>query len=188
MGPRSTSSTTSGRGAPGSFRRRFVHFFDARWESVFRYLNRLTGDADLASDVGQEAFVRLLERGEMPDDPSAWVISVAHNLLRDRDRKRARQSRLLTAESGDRLVAAGDPPILPDEAAGGQERAAAVRSALESMTPKHRELLLLRAEGYRYREIAAITGIQPGSVGKTLVRALAALSDALKEAGLAPER
>jgi RNA polymerase sigma-70 factor (ECF subfamily) len=138
--------------------------------------------------VGQEAFVRLFERGKMPDDPSAWVISVAHNLLRDWDRKRARRSRLLKVEVGSGLVAVGDPPALPDEASAGKEREAAVRSALESITPRQRELLLLRAEGYRYREIASITGMQPGSVGKTLVRAMAALSDALEEVGLAPER
>jgi RNA polymerase sigma-70 factor (ECF subfamily) len=168
-----------------AFRDRFTRIFNERWESVFRYLNRLTGDASLASDLGQEAFLRLLERGEMPDDPGAWLIAVANNLRRDGERKRSRRLRILRDAAADR-VAPSDPAARPDEAAERGEMAGVVRRALDGLEPRHREVLLLRAEGYRYREIADITGMQPGSVGQTLLRASAALARALGEVDHAP--
>lgn len=169
-----------------AFRDRFTRIFHEQWESVFRFLNRLTGDASLASDLGQEAFLRLLERGEMPDDPGAWVITVANNLRRDRERKTARRLRILRGASPDR-VASGDPPPPPDQAAERGELASVMRRALDAIEPRHREVLLLRAEGYRYREIADITGMRPGSVGQTLLRASAALARALGDVDHAPE-
>ncbi|MFI5249546.1 MAG: RNA polymerase sigma factor, partial [Gemmatimonadales bacterium] len=57
--------------------------FHARYQSLFRYLDRLTGDPDLAKDLAQETFVRLYRRGTMPEDPRAWLTTVATNLFRD---------------------------------------------------------------------------------------------------------
>ena len=52
---------------------------------LVRYLGRLTGDADAAEDVAQEAFMRLLQRPELTDDAARlWLFTVATNLVRDR--------------------------------------------------------------------------------------------------------
>ena len=42
-----------------SFPKKFVALFEAQFPRLARYLNRLTGDRDLASDLAQETFVRL---------------------------------------------------------------------------------------------------------------------------------
>ncbi|HSR40832.1 MAG TPA: sigma factor, partial [Longimicrobiales bacterium] len=78
-----------------AFRREFT----GRWRELYAYLHRLTGDPDAAEDVAQEAFVRLYRRGAMPDDVGAWLVSVAHNLLRDSGRKRDRRRKLLRVRS-----------------------------------------------------------------------------------------
>jgi DNA-directed RNA polymerase specialized sigma24 family protein len=61
----------------------FVALFDVHFPRLYRYLDRLSGEPDLAADVAQEAFVRLYHRGAMPDSPQAWLISVAMNVFRD---------------------------------------------------------------------------------------------------------
>ena len=76
--------------------------FDARYKSLFRYLDRLTGDPDLAMDLAQETFVRLYRRGTMPDDPHAWLTTVATNLFRDDRRVRRRRDELIAQWIGER--------------------------------------------------------------------------------------
>src|SRR5258705_11050403 len=64
-----------------AFHERFVELFEAHFHRVHRYLNRLSGDPELAADVAQEAFIKLYRRGSLPDSPQAWLISVARNLF-----------------------------------------------------------------------------------------------------------
>jgi RNA polymerase sigma-70 factor (ECF subfamily) len=42
---------------------------------------------------------------------------------------------------------------------------------LHALPVRSRELLLLRAEGFRYHEIASAIGVAPGSIGTLLTRA-----------------
>ena len=152
---------------------------------LFRYLDRLSGDPQLAADVAQEAFVRLLQRGDMPDEPGAWLVTVATNLLRDDRRQAGRRLRLLEADPDSVPVAtsASDPATEADT----DERRRLVRAALERLTPRDRSALLLRHAGYSYREIAAAVGIADGSVGTVLLRAGAAFRTVYEEMHGAPD-
>lgn len=145
--------------------------------SLFRYVNRLLGDADVAADVVQESFVRLL-RHPMPDaDVRRWLFTVATNLVRDHGRMETRRQRLLTEHYS---PPRGDPG--PEEAASRAERVDAVRSALSDLAPRDQEMLLMRQEGFRYAEIAEAVGVAPGSVGTLLARALRRFSAAVEPA------
>jgi RNA polymerase sigma-70 factor (ECF subfamily) len=57
-----------------------------------------------------------------------------------------------------------------------------VRAALEELTPRDREVLLLWDSGVSYEEIAAQTGLARGAIGTTLSRARRRLVEAY-EAG-----
>ena len=61
----------------------FSELFEREFPHLFRYLDRLSGEPDLAADLVQEAFVRLNDRGEMPDRPALWLVTVALNLFRN---------------------------------------------------------------------------------------------------------
>ncbi len=52
-----------------------------------------------------------------------------------------------------------------------EERRARVRAVLSALKPRDAQMLLLRADGLAYRELAETLGIQPGSVGTLLARA-----------------
>ena len=152
-----------------SFPKEFAHLFEVQFPRLARYLNRLTGDLDLASDLAQEAFVRLYQRGSMPDQPEAWLVSVAMNLLRTFASTRTRRLRLLTGTQAEATLS--DPPPAPDEGMEGIEERQRVRTALERMPERERRMLLLQAEGYTYRDIATAVRIHEASVGTLLVRA-----------------
>ncbi|HKT58682.1 MAG TPA: sigma-70 family RNA polymerase sigma factor [Gemmatimonadales bacterium] len=168
-----------------SFEEAFRVCYAARFAPLFSYVDRLTGDPDLAADVAQEAFVRLHRRGEMPDQPAGWLVAVANNLVRDERRRVTRQLRLLTEEPT--RAPAGAPPGDPSVDLERAERITAVRAALDRLNLRDRQALLLRHGGYSYREIAAALGLAETSVGTTLVRASQAFRAAFQEMHDAPE-
>ena len=165
--------------ADSSFDAEFCRVFESRFPSLSRYLDRLTGDAALAADVAQETFIRLYRRGAMPDDVPGWLVSVANNLVRDEHRRSTRRLRLLAREAAE--PPGDDALALPDAELVVDERRRAVRAALDTMRERERQLLLLRHEGYSYRELATALGLTESSVGTLLARAKAAFRSAFEE-------
>jgi RNA polymerase sigma-70 factor (ECF subfamily) len=163
-----------------TFHDQFVELFDAHFQRLHRYMNRLSGEPELAADVVQEAFVRLYQRGSMPVAPEAWLISVSMNLFRNERSTRSRRLRLLTPARGERVH--GDPPPAPDAGAVAEGSRRRVRSALDRLPERERRLLLLRAEGYSYRDIAAALELNETSVGVLVARARRAFRDAFEVA------
>jgi RNA polymerase sigma-70 factor (ECF subfamily) len=157
------------------FEARLAPLFEAEFPRLFRYLDRLSGEPDLAADLAQEAFVRLFRRGSMPDEPVAWLVTVALNLFRNVRSSRTRRLRLLTARRFDATLS--DPPPQPDQVDEAGERSR-VRAALDALPERDRELLVLRAEGYSYQELAAALGLHQPSVGTLLARAKRAFREA----------
>jgi RNA polymerase sigma factor (sigma-70 family) len=154
---------------PLSFEEAVASLFRERFASLRRYLDRLTGDPDLAADLAQSAFVRLYQRGTMPDEPAAWLITVAMNAFRDTHRRGERRAALVS-EYGDDVIAPAAPADAEDTVIADESRAR-VRRALDTLSERDRTLLLLRHEGYSYRELARIVGVSETSVGTLLLRA-----------------
>jgi RNA polymerase sigma factor (sigma-70 family) len=177
-------SVTPASASASVFRAEFVALFNAHFQRLYRYLDRLSGEPELAADLAQEAFVRLHRRGAMPDAPEAWLITVAMNLFRNVKVSRSRSRRLLTVSRGE--GAHSDPPRGPDEASEGDDTRTRVRSVLNRMTERERHLLLLRAEGYSYRDLAVALGLNEASVGVLLARAKRVFRESYEDAFDAP--
>ncbi len=146
--------------------------FDALFESLypplFRYCHRMTGDPDQADDLAQEAFVRMLDR-EVEGTRAglrSWLFRVATNLARDGARTRETRRRLLLT-----YPTSEDVPG-PDQGLVRKEDRTRVHAALEVLSQRDREMLLLRQEGFSYAEIAEVAGVSHRSVGTILARAL----------------
>jgi len=171
-----TNTRESRRGtALDSFEALFSEFFRRHSPRLTRSLDRLSGDPDLAADVVQEAFVRLYQRGSMPDAPDAWLISVALNLLRNFRSTGRRRERLLV-ESG-QAEGEVDPSPPADERVAADETRQRVRAAIDRMPERAGQLLLLRAEGYSYRDLAIALGLNEGSIGTLVARAKESFRD-----------
>jgi RNA polymerase sigma factor (sigma-70 family) len=144
--------------------------FTRHHEQLRRYLARMTGDPDLAADIAQEAFVRLLEHA--PDESMAapWLFRVATNLARDDARTHARRRQLV--QQGRAMLSHADPPPAPDRSIERSRARTAVIAAFEALTEKERTALLMREEGYAHREIAEALGTTTGTIGTLMARAL----------------
>lgn len=143
----------------------YDRLFDRVYPALFRYLQRMTGDADAAEDAAQEAFVRLTEHSLPEDEARPWLFTVATNLIRDRARKASRHRRL------EPHVPTPAAPTGPEVSAERRERIAMVRTALGELPERDQTMLLMREEGFRYAEIAEAVDVAPGSVGTLLARA-----------------
>lgn len=168
MPRRSTPSPATGRAVDQAER-----LFREYHATLVRYLTRRLGDRDWAEEVAQETFVRALRQGTIVNERS-WVFAVAHNLVRDGARRDARNRRhleLLASEERDAHVPSVDLTL---ERA---EEASFARKALEGLTERDRQALLLKEEGLDYGEIAEILQIEKSSVGTTLSRARKRLAE-----------
>ena len=145
----------------------FEATFEELYPGLFRYCHGLTGDPDLADDLAQEAFVRLYDRRVEGTDEGlrAWLFRTATHLVRDGHRVGENRRRLLEAHP----VEPGGPEP-PDEAVQRREQVAHVRDALEHLSEREREILLMRHAGFSYREIAESVGVAASSVGTLLTR------------------
>jgi len=135
--------------------------FAERRGEVYVYLVSLGTRPQEAQEMTQESFLRYfvaLRDGQSIQNPRAWVYAVAHNLaINARPRSESAEISLYTAET-------------PESLAISRERMAQLRSAIQNLSPQQRSYLHLRAEGFRYREIAGILGINPSTVGEFLQR------------------
>lgn len=107
--------------------------------------------------------MRLVSRPLPEAEARPWLFRVATNLFLDRTRTARRHERLLTLTP----VLPGALPQ-PDEAVEREEQVELVRGALDALPERDRTLLLMRAEGFRYEEIARAVDVAPGSVGTLL--------------------
>jgi RNA polymerase sigma factor (sigma-70 family) len=141
---------------------------------VFRYAYAVLGNRADAEDVTQTTFInalRALERGETPRKPTNWLITIAHNLIRQRFRQQ--QARPLEVEL-DRDVAvaetADDGPSIDD-----------LVRALQRIPPTQRQALVLRElEGRSYAEIGELLGVSQSALEALIFRARRSLADELE--------
>ncbi len=153
-----------------------AEIYRSTYRALVRFLYRKVWDAERAEDLAQEAFARALVH--KPENARGWLFIVAANMARDDARRAARERRhltLLRTEPQESAPAA-------DAALQAESERARVRAALDQLTPRDREVLLLWDGGLSYEEIAAHTGLARSAVGTTLARARRRLVEAF-EAG-----
>lgn len=132
------------------------------YEDLVRFLYRKVWDEERARDLAQEVFVRALRH--RPEKARAWLFVTAANLARDEARTVIRRRKHLA------LIKAEASEVEEVPTVGVEERSN-VQSALQALSERDREALLLWDAGLSYDEIAEQTGLAKGAVGTTLSRA-----------------
>ncbi len=154
-------------------REEFTTFYAASFPRLVGQLYAMTGDQGEAQDAVQEAFVRAwVHRARIDTDrgAEAWVRVTAWRIAASRWRRAREGVRLM-------LLAAR-----PDRVAGpGPDRVAFVE-ALRNVPPEQRRTLVLyHLVDLTVEQIAAETGVRPGTVKARLARGRAALTPYLRE-------
>jgi RNA polymerase sigma-70 factor, ECF subfamily len=154
---------------------------------LLRYLLYLAGNRELAEDLFQETWIRVLERGHQYDGKhefSTWLYAVARNLTIDYLRKKNPVS--LDGLMDDEEHAPHEPvDSRPTawEVVQQHEQAERINAALVSIPAEYREAVVLRfQEGLALDEIAMITRAPLGTVKSRLYRGLSMLMSRLEGA------
>ena len=141
----------------------WIERYRALEKPLYNVVYRWLWDSTESQDVVQEAFLRCWRRRESirADGFTALIYRTALNLAANQ-RRRKKLWRLVSFDS------------LPEPAADdGELLARPVRDALDSLPdPLKRGLLLSEVAGRSYREIAAVMGVEEGTVGSRRTRAL----------------
>lgn len=142
--------------------------FDRWYMSLVRYALRTTANYDLAEDLAQDTFMQLyqaLRVGKNIEHPKAWTICVLRRSMNRQMKDRALH------EPFDELEIVGATVTETFDLAD-------IRNLLSVLSPREEEVLLLRLEAFKYREIADQLGISMNSVNTHLARALRKLQQA----------
>lgn len=165
----------------------FRAFYERTARPVWAYLRRITGSAQLADDLLQEAYYRFFRAAVVHDDEAHrrnYLYRIATNLVRDNARKHRH----------------GYDVGLPEEGAPDQLRddgAAALRAdarmdlgrAMAQLGATQRQMLWLAyAHGSSHDEIAQIAGVNAGAVKALLYRARRKLASLLRGEDLGGKR
>ncbi len=146
---------------------------------LLRYVTRLISNKTHAQDIVQNTFIKFLRTWEgeyeISKELTAWLYRVAHNEAVDFLRKEARLSKL-HSEHGQECLSHNLPPAGPDD------KAILAANALSILTPRERELVILKVyEEKSYKEIADITSMSVSNVGATLHGAMKKLAKKLSK-------
>jgi RNA polymerase sigma-70 factor, ECF subfamily len=158
---------------------------------LLRYLIYLTGSRELAEDLFQETWIRVLERGHQFNDKfafSTWLFAVARNLAIDHMRRKQ-------PASLDGLMSNDNDEVPFDVPATGQpsafdislqrEQTEHIAAGMQHIPAEYREALVLRfQEGMSLEEIATVARVPLGTVKSRIYRGLTALEPWLRGAPL----
>ncbi len=148
--------------------------------SVFHAAYRVLGDANLAEDVQQEVFLRLLEKPV--DDISSWpayLVTLATRMAIDRLRRHQRWRRLLPRWRATEPAAFDSA----EHEAIQAQRARLLRKALCTLKPREAECFTLRyLHGMEISAIAKASEMTINHVSVCLHRATRALEARLNDA------
>lgn len=147
---------------------------------LFRFIKGVVRDQELAEDILQEAFLRLvaeLRARAEPENVHAWLYRVATNLAISRGRRTQTMLRHLPE------LATSRHAVSPERQALEAERDEALRQALGSLPLEMRAAVVLASSGFTAREIGGALGKSEGAVrmlvsrGRLRLRGLIAVAD-----------
>lgn len=164
------------RQAQGGDPRAFEQVYHRTSERIYALCLRMSGDAQAAEELVQDAYVRAWERlGSFRGDAlfTTWLHRLTVNLVlqdrRSRGRRRAREVSSSDLERYGRTARRSMPGTRVD-----------LERAIAALPTKARQVLVLRdVQGYKYNEIAEITGVSLGTVKAQIHRARGLVQEAL---------
>jgi RNA polymerase sigma-70 factor (ECF subfamily) len=150
-------------------------------DDIYHYLLKLSGHPQTAEDLLQDTLIKAFEHLESyhGEKVRPWLFKVAHNIYVDWYRREKRQiptdPDLL---AGLRRTVAAEP----DEALLQREKIESWLAALQLLSEKSRQVLILRDyHGFLYQEIADILDLSLANVKVTLYRARTTIREVMKD-------
>jgi RNA polymerase sigma-70 factor (ECF subfamily) len=150
---------------------------------VFSLIYRMVRDRELAEDLAQETFIKVLNAIDSyrPEYKfSSWIFKIANNAAIDQLRRRALNTLSLdgspNAENAEAVEATtlqiGDPRESQLDEVTSKELGSQIEAAIGQLRPEYRSCILLRhVDGRSYEEIAQVLDLPLGTVKTYIHRA-----------------
>src|ERR1700734_458453 len=165
---------------PSEIEREIMELFEQFRNPLLRYALSFGIPVHDAEEVIQEVFLSLfrhLQLRRSRKNLRAWIFRVTHNLAL-KQRYANQKSRDKTASDWTIAEQQPDPSPDPEQQLSSARRRQRLLAVVNAFTDADKGCLTLRAEGLRYREIAAVLGMSLGAVSISLTRSLARLTRA----------
>lgn len=151
---------------------------------IYRYVMRMVRDTQMAADIVQETCIKVwrsLARYQEGAAVRTWIFTISHRTAIDHLRKkRVPVFSALDDDHPEEHIADHEP--LADERAIAAQDSAVLTSAIEQLSVRYREVVVLRHEQeLTFEEMAAVLGEPMNTVKSRYRRALAVLRIALEE-------
>jgi RNA polymerase sigma factor (sigma-70 family) len=135
----------------------FKEFYSRQRQNFFSYLVRRSGDYDLACEIMQESFTRLIEKYSAEQFTPKLLFTIGRNLIYDSLRRKKDNSSLSDAKEH----SAGDP----NHELMVRDEYRRVLAAMKHLEEDERDLIsLVVSSGLSYHEVAEVTGISEANV------------------------
>ncbi len=162
---------------PSEIEREVMSLFDQCRDPLLRYALSFGIPVHDAEEIIQEAFMSLfqhLQLGRSRKSLRGWIFRVTHNMaLKQRHANLRLCDKVKYIEEMEERHS--DPSPDPEQQLSFAQRRSRLLAIVDALPDTDQSCLRLRAEGLRYREIAAVLGISLGSVSISLTRSLARL-------------
>ncbi|HEX5014308.1 MAG TPA: sigma-70 family RNA polymerase sigma factor [Candidatus Limnocylindrales bacterium] len=132
-----------------------VDAYEEDKQKLAAFAYAMTRDRDVAEDLVQESFLRLVEEqsaGRSPENVSAWLFRVCTNLAMSRGRRLTVAQRFLRVAR-----VSNDAPPADVELLRSEENAA-ILEGIATLGTDAQTALLMAAQGFSGREIARVIG------------------------------
>lgn len=164
-------------------RAHFTPIYELYSAPVYRLCLRATGDPDLSDDLTAKVFLTVLERlhtyrPKRGSSFRSWLFVIARNTVRDHWRRNNRIHRLF-----DDRAEIADKEIGPEELAIHRIQLEELRTALETLSERHRTIIEFRLSGLTSAEIAEAIGITMAALKSAQTRAYANVRQELEYKG-----
>jgi RNA polymerase sigma-70 factor, ECF subfamily len=170
-------ATTESLAKPSEVEGEVMRLFDQFRNPLLRYALSFGISVHDAEEITQEVFLSLfrhLQLGKSRKNLRGWIFCVTHNLAL-KQRYANQRSRDRTASDWTIAERQIDPAPSPEEHISSTQRRRRLLAVVDALPDDDKSCLRLRAEGLRYREIAAVLDMSLGAVSISLTRSLARL-------------
>jgi RNA polymerase sigma-70 factor, ECF subfamily len=159
---------------------RFAELIASHEKEIYRFVYRMSGNPEDASDLLQDTFLSAFKAfPRLPQNANhrAWLYRIAYrrglNLLRSR--------RVRRTEPLDEARALHDSNGNPESLEESRRIAGALRRVIRGLTPRQRSALLLKKyEGLSYSEVAAVLGSTEENARAQVYQAMKKIRDGFK--------
>jgi len=150
------------------------------YDEISYFIQKLTGDKNLAKDLTQDTYVKILQNNSKLEDtlPKAYLYKIAKNLVIDK----VRRDKLLKQVQYEEDKCSIELKDMPDEIVLQENRKEKLKKCIQNLSAQNKKAFVLHYyKGYTRTEIAELMKISRNAVEKNITRATLKIKEQMQK-------